>query len=77
MSSKELKAKEALNENAAELDPEDLDQVTGGSALDHLNGVVQVKGGVPDTGNDQGLIQQPGVARLNGIGRALSRGGNA
>ena len=77
MSSKELKAKETLNENAAELDPEDLDQVTGGSALDHLNGVVQVKGGVPDTGNDQGLIQQPGVARLNGIGRALNRGGNA
>lgn len=77
MSSKELKAKEALNENAAELDPEDLDQVTGGSALDHLNGVVQVRGGVPDTGSDQGHIQQPGIARLNGIGRALSRGGNA
>lgn len=71
MSSKELKAKETLNENAAELDPEDLDQVTGGS-LDHLNGVVQVKGGVPDTGSDQGLI-----SRLNGIGRALNRGGNA
>ena len=63
MSSKELKAKETLNENAAELDP--------------LNGVVQVKGGVPDTGNDQGLIQQPGISRLNGIGRALNRGGNA
>ena len=72
MSSKELKAKETLNENAAELDPEDLDQVTGGSALDPLNGVVQVKGGVPDTGSDQGRI-----ARLHGIGRALNRGGNA
>ncbi len=77
MSSKELKAKEALNENAAELDPEDLDQVTGGLALGPLNGVVQVQGRVPDTGSDQGLIQQPRIARLNGIGRALNRGGNA
>ncbi|MBO7662866.1 MAG: hypothetical protein J6U01_05805 [Clostridia bacterium] len=78
MSDKELKAKGTLNEHAAELNPEDLDQVTGGSAVNDFIGIFQVQGGEQDAGGNSGRPPLPGVSRISGkVGLSISKGGNA